>query len=149
MGNQSERPSARQQRIAAQSSRVSKNAGACSAHASPLNETVIASSKHGTSDGPNKDRLADLVLPADAKPRQIMRVRAATVLNREIERQKSRLKNWHATNEAIADDLDQNEKFVRGLRDTRNPIEFADLYSLPLWAVDVLIEDLKKARGIS
>lgn len=128
--------------------RVSKKTGVLCNHLNATETPAIASSKHGTSGGPNKDRLADLVLPADAKPRQIMRVRAATVFNREVERQKERLKNWAATNEAIADDLDQNEKFVRGLRDTRNPIEFADLYSLPLWAVDVLIEDLFAARGI-
>lgn len=127
--------------------RVSERTGAEYTHLSTQSSAGDSSSKHGTSAAPEKGRLADLVLPPEAKPRQIMRVRAATIYDRSCKKEIAR-ENWSATNEAVASHIKQNEKFVRGLRDTRNPIEVADLYSLPLWAVEDLIADVMAARGI-
>lgn len=125
------------------SGRLVQNTHTCSASSS----TAEASSKDGTSATPDKDRLSALILPEDAKPRQIRRVRVATIFDRSCKKEIAR-ENWSATNPAIASRLKQDEKFVRRLRDTRNPIEVADLYELPIWAVEDLIDDVMAARGI-
>jgi len=134
--------------ISQRKARVSKRLGAECTHLNEPGSTAILSSKPGTSDGPNSDRLADIVLPADAKPRQIFGVRVATVFDRSCKRQIKK-ENWSATNEAIATRIKQDEKFVRRLRDAREPLRVADVYSLPQWAFDDLIADLYNARGLA
>lgn len=71
----------------------------------------------------------------------------ATVFDRACKKQIEN-ENWSATNQAIASRIKQDEKFVRRLRDTRNPIEVADLFDLPRWATEAIVDDLLTALGM-